>query len=467
MIIDIITRSNNLEISYIDENGLVDIMKKTIPDSEMFLYVESEKQCTNTNKISWTGKPVKTIKTDNLSKYRILEYIEKHFTKEEKDLLFSYNTPRKYFVDIETEVTDDGFPDPKIAKNKITAIAVCTGSNIICMGSKPLSALEIKSIEEDTNKYLSDFGEKITVKYKYFEEEQKMLEDFFYKILPKAPLVTGWNFINFDWTYLKNRAKIYDIDISLCSPSKSVKRDGDPYHKAFVDYLEIYRKWDRVIEVKENNSLDFVAKAALGVSKIKYNGSLQDLYNKDYQTYILYNVIDTKLVELIDKRLKTISVMFTLANVSKVELLKTYSPISMTESVLCYMLLDENKVIPFNRDRKEREAYEGAYVFEPTPGMYRGIIALDFASLYPSIMRQWNISPETYIKNIPKEEFKNVDLSQYTLTASGAIYYNEKTQKGIFNTMLSSYYKKRKESKSKMEEIDLEIEKLKALKKKL
>ena len=106
---------------------------------------------------------------------------------------------------------------------------------------------------------------------------------------------------------------------------------------------------------------------------------------------------------------------------------------------------------------KKREGYEGAFVVEPITGMYEWVASFDFASLYPSIMRQWNISPESYVKNIiPGEEY-NAEL--YTKASSGALF--TKTDDSVFRTILADYYAKRKVAKKEYMEIEEEIEQLK------
>lgn len=273
------------------------------------------------------------------------------------------------------------------------------------------------------------------------------------------PIITGWNFVAYDWTYLFNRCKRLNIDISIASPSgRLMGQNNLPLHRLVVDYMDIYKKWDRVVDVKENNTLDFVAKAALGIQKVKYNGTLKDLYEDDFESYIFYNAVDTKLVEMIDRKLNTLQTFLALGNLTKVETLKAYSPIYMAESAMCREFLRRGRVFPrTDNAKRRRESYEGAFVVEPKTGLYEWVTSFDFASLYPSIMRQWNISPESYLRNLKPGE--TADIEKEIVCSSGAVF--QKGPDSVFRTVLTEYYGKRKISKKTYEEIEEEIDQLK------
>jgi DNA polymerase elongation subunit (family B) len=265
------------------------------------------------------------------------------------------------------------------------------------------------------------------------------------------PLITGWNFVGFDWKFLINRAKRLGIDPSRCSVNGQLKGDDSfPMHKVVVDYLELYKKWDRVIKIKENNKLDTVANAALGVTKIKYNGTFMDLYNSDFETYIYYNAVDTFLVYLIDKKLKTMQTFLMLGNVTRVEAQKAFSPIWMTEAIVTREFYKRKRVVAEIKKATKNGSFEGAYVKQPLPGLHEDIATFDFASLYPSTMRQWNISPEAY-------KGKNVDVKEgWIKTASGAVFDN--AEDSVMRSILTEFYSKRKESKKKSFDLEKEID---------
>jgi DNA polymerase elongation subunit (family B) len=215
-----------------------------------------------------------------------------------------------------------------------------------------------------------------------------------------------------------------------------------PQHKLIVDYMAIYQKWDRSIEVKENDTLDFVAEEALGIKKIKYPGTLQELYNRDYSEFVLYNAIDSLLVELLDIKLKTMRIFLGLANIAKVEAMNAFSPISMLEATLARYAYKRRQVIPKREGMSERKEYEGAFVFEPTPNLYPWVASVDYKSLYPSLMMQFKISIENFLfkdkSYIPKE--KEVK------TSSGAVF--DISYEPLLPEILTDYFKQRVDAKN-------------------
>jgi DNA polymerase elongation subunit (family B) len=231
-----------------------------------------------------------------------------------------------------------------------------------------------------------------------------------------------------------------------------------PQHKLIVDYLEIYKKWDRTIDVKENDTLDFVAEAALGVRKVKYPGTLKDLFMKDFEQYIFYNVIDSVLVELIDEKLKTMSTFLGLGNLTRVEAISAFSPIAMLEATSTRYAYKRKQVFPKVFDRKEREPYEGAFVYEPVPGLYPLVASFDFASLYPSIMRQFGISIENFVT-----KDKNYVVSENQVKCiNGAVF--DISKEPLLREILTDYYNQRKKAKKVYLTAEEEIEELKNIK---
>lgn len=455
MIIDIEQQDGVLTVSYCNKAGDVELQKYVIPQEQLFEW----EYCDAGGKPfpgirSWDNKPVKKRKVRHLSKWRIEEFL---FTQpaSQTENIYALHEPKKFFVDIEVEVHDE-WPKPETAKTPVTAITFCTGNRIIGMGTRPLSAEQIKSIKARLVEHLK---EEVEYNYIAFNSEYDMLVSFFHKAIHKMPLLTGWNFIGFDWTYLRNRCKRLNVDLRLSSITKKLSGQNEfPMHCLIVDYLEVYKKWDRLIDVKENNTLDFVAKVALGIPKVKYPGTLQELYQNDFESYIFYNAVDTKLVEMIDRKLNTLQTFLLLGNITRVESLKAYSPIYMAEAAMCREFLLRGKVFPrTDKLNRRRESYEGAFVVEPKTGLYEWVTSFDFASLYPSIMRQWNISPESYIRNLQPGEAGDPETE--IVCSSGAVF--QKGPDSAFRSILTEYYDRRKTTKRAYMEIEDEIEQLK------
>lgn len=215
-------------------------------------------------------------------------------------------------------------------------------------------------------------------------------------------------------------------------------------HRIIYDYLEIYTKWDRSIEVKENSTLDFVASAALGVTKVKHSLGFMEMWQQEPDTYVFYNAIDSILVQEIDKKIKTSRTMYGIANLTHVDLLNNISPVRTLEIVQCEYALEDHKVFPVGKKEGDKRDYEGAFVYPTIPGIYKNILALDFNSLYPSTQRQFNISPDTFIMKDKNHKAKPDEIK----TVSGAVF--KRNEKGILPKILTAFYAKRKAAKKEM-----------------
>jgi len=447
---------DRLRISHYGKDGKVHFKDIPVPRTEKYKWELAGPERKDPFFTSWDNKPVKKTRAFWLNRFRIEEFLCSLGEDYLKDV-YEFNNPEIWFCDIEVEVIDE-FPDPAIAKTPVTTVALVNskGQSFV-LGTKKLEPNQIQNIEKRYREHLKQFDKNPHFEYFYFESEAEMLATLFEKWFKNAPLITGWNFIHFDWKYLINRCKRLGVDPKTCSLNKTLNgEDNLPMHKIVVDYLDIYKKWDRVVKIKENNKLDTVAKAVLGIEKIKYSGSFTDLYNNDFETYVFYNAVDTYLVYLINNKINTMQTFLMLGNVTRVEAQKAYSPIWMTESIMVREFYKRKKIIAEAKKGSKSHAFEGAYVKDPKKGLHKYLATFDFASLYPSTMRQWNISPETFLG-------KNFDADQQNenviVTASGAAFDN--SSDSVMRTILTEFYQKRKDSKKKAFEIEKEIDFLK------
>ena len=235
---------------------------------------------------SWDGKRVKQVQVNIPDRYAIYEFLDS-LPEKEKQEIFEYNLPSIYFVDIETEIVD-GFPDAETAPTRVLALSIVYEDKIILLGLKDLSEEVQERIKINTNKYFEKFKANYKFKYIKYEDEFDMLYAFFYKMVPKMPLITGWNFVNYDWLYLVNRSrklskwvngKEYKIDPAISSLTKRLNKIWStnyemPAHRMIFDYMQLYEICDTTIKVKESSSLDFVSGKLVGVDKIKYLQSI-------------------------------------------------------------------------------------------------------------------------------------------------------------------------------------------------
>lgn len=456
--IDIEQEPGLLKISRFNQDGMMVFEHIPIPESERFEweYATRLKDVDPTWK-SWDNRSIKKTHRKILSRYRIEEFLC-GLSDDVREKLYELNMPRVWFCDIEVEVTDDGFPKPETAPNRVTTICFAHGQKAFVLAIKPLEEHVINEIQHDVNEYFKKYNANFTVKFIAFQNEYEMLYTFFNRYVPQMPLITGWNFTDYDWQYMVNRCKKLNIDPLVSSPSrKFVDKETIPQHRPIVDYMKIYNKWDNKVDVKESAKLDYVASQVLKLTKIKYNGTLKDLYEKDFKKYVFYNIVDTLLVMYIDQEISVMQTYISLANIARVELLSAFSPIRMTEALLLRQFYAQNKVL-IKKDTLEGEPYEGAFVQDPVPNLYDWVVTFDFASLYPTTMRQFNISPETYLG-------KRDDLvgERYIRTATGAVF--DATYDSVSRKFLTELFNKRVSSKEEAKKIEKAIEQLKKLQK--
>ena len=465
MIVDIENKGTYLNVSHFSDEGDLVFLNIHIPEEERFVW---SKCYPNDRKKDpewkdWTGAPVKKAPSERYDKYRMAQMLEES-DRNITSPLWEYQTPKKYFLDIEVEITDEMADalDTENTKNRVLSIGIATDKcKLIVLGLDPLTQEQQVSIHNKLNSYFEKTGDEWSFKYKQFESEYDMLYTFFKDIGSKMPFITGWNWLGYDWPYLINRAKKLGIDPKMISPSRTlIGKHQLPQHILMVDYLDIYKKWDRVIKIKESNRLDYVAEKAIGLKKISYNGTLRDLYQSNFEDFIYYNAVDCALVHYIDQKLKTLQTFFKIALVTGVEINRALSPVWSTESMMLRKFLERKQV--FVNERKEEQAvkFAGGYVKEPIAGLHEWIACYDFASLYPNTIVQWGISPEVYKgKSIltPKES--------WVKTSSGA-YFGGEDEEPILRGIVSDLYAKRRATKNKMLALQIEIDRLEKLLKK-
>lgn len=470
MIVNIEQRQGKLIVSHINKEGKIAYMQLNVPVTHQYAYQYARYESGSARGLkSWDGKSVRKVPSGFLTKHRVQEF----FADAGEELtapLFEMNMPDLYSCDIETDVDDEGFAEPGEARNRINSISWSHYPNVIAFGLKDLSGEECDEVEKNINKHLEKIDREYKFIYKKYESESDMLYDFLYNYARHAPLITGWNFWNYDWRYIYNRCKRLNLDISFMSPTqqwykhKIMEKNQRvdiflPQHKLIVDYMEIYKKWDRVIDPKENNSLDFAAEAALGIKKVKYSGTFQDLY-KDFPKHIFYNAIDTILVEEIHNKLKTMGTFLALGNINRVESMSAFSPISMLEATAARYSYKRGRVFPKSKFDAVREDYEGAFVYKPIPDLYSWVASFDYASLYPSIMRQFKISMENFVIKDKNHQIKPNEIK----CSSGAVF--DATVEPILPEILTDYYKQRKDAQKIAKKAEIEADELKHILKK-
>ncbi len=497
-----LTNSKKLVVSYVDKTGDIKLKYYNWDNPMKYVTCDDTDPQRHPQYKSWDGKSVKQVEVNHPDRYAIYEFLDS-LTQKEQDEIFEFNLPKIYFIDIETEIID-GFPEAADIKDQngvvtkegaasqVTSISVVYEDKIILLGLKELSQEAQDRILEKTNKYFERFGTVYKMKYVKYDDEFDMLYNFFYKMVPKMPILTGWNFLNYDWLYLVNRSRKiskyvngreYRIDPSVSSLTKKMNKIWStefevPAHRMIFDYMQLYEICDTSVKVKESSSLDFVANKLVGVEKIKYSGSLQKLYEDDFEKFTYYNAVDSVLVQKIHEARNYISIIYAISSLSRIRIIDVVSQmnnalasLAITEGVLRNRFRKMDNIVLFRDERGEAESsIAGGWVKDPVVGMNRWCVVYDFASLYPTTMRQFFITPETFVGEqdpINKDYCKNgkkINLKKHVVCVNGIVF--EKRASPTIN-MLESVYSDRKKNKKimmqKKEELKEVLDEIKML----
>lgn len=494
MLIDFEYRRKTLIVSYVDKSG--DIKIKNIPWANPTKFVECESNDPQRHPIykSWDGYHVKSEPVSVPDRYAVYEFLD-GLPEKDREEIFEFNTPKMYFVDIETQAGENGYSEPVDASEPILSLSVVHEDKIILLGLEDMSDEVQERIRVKTNEY---FDNTVDYSFKYikYESEFDMLYTFFHRMVPLMPLITGWNFVDYDWVYLINRARNISntnpkslfpnkIDISVASPTGRIEPVFGkeyvelPKHRMIFDYMQLYKIADTSIKVKESNSLDFVSSKLVNVKKIQYNGSLQKLYEEDFETFMYYNSVDSVLVQKIHEIRNYISIVFGISTIARIKLQDVVSQrndalgsLAITEGVLRGRFRDMDNTVLFKSKFKNNDTttIAGGYVSDPIVGMNRWCVTYDFSSLYPTIQRQFFISPENYV-GIQDKNNKDIcsngspiDTNSMVICSNGAVF-----QKRISPTinMLEEVFADRKKNKnimmdkiSELKKVEDEIKKL-------
>jgi len=462
---DSINKKQHIKISRINKQKRLEWLTFEIPRSELFEWSKDPASGIKDNEmVDWeTGKTVYRKNAKYLNKFRMVELLET-LPSSKKDLIYEYNEPYKSYCDIETEMLgrsiDQMMHDP--VERILTVCIFDEETNFVNVyGIKNIDKKDNLEMEDRFKEYFKDFPivQSIKFKFNFFSNEFDMLYHLFSKVFRKQLAIMGWNFVFFDWAYLVKRARRLGIDPEICAEDHKLDvKDLRPKHKLVLDLKEMFEKWSKWGIDLENLTLDEVANKVLGVKKIKYNGTLQELYENGYGKYIFYNIVDTILCKLIDDNKKTFLTFMMIAALGKIESIRAFSPVHFTETVFCRNFLDEKKVLVLSDISQEyNEKIDGGFVKEPEKGVHSLIAGVDFASLYPNIKIMLNVSPESFLGYKDDLISRGIDISDKHVSIIGTVFDNKDS---VTKMLLKNYYSKRKEHKKKMFEIEIEIDRL-------
>ena len=307
------------------------------------------------------------------------------------------------FFDIEVDFDKDrGFSPVEDPFNPITAISVYLNwlDQLVTMAVPP-KHLSMATAQEMVAEFDNTF---------LFEREEDMIK-MFLELIQEADVLSGWNSEGYDIPYTINRCtRILSKDDTrkFClwgqHPKKrTFERFGaeqetfDLVGRVHMDYMQLYRKY--TYEERHSYSLDAIAEYELGECKTQFEGTLDQLYNQHFRTFIEYNRQDTALLDKLDKKLRFLELASELAHANTVLLQTTMGAVAVTEQAIINEAHERGMVVPNRKHRDDSidNQAAGAYVAYPRKGMHEWVGSVDINSLYPSAIRAMNMGPETVV----------------------------------------------------------------------
>ena len=413
------------------------------------------------------GTHVLPTKFDNIKEAK--EWVESHkaqpelvlgntqypycYISDKYDGTVNWDMDQILIVTLDAEVQcENGFPNVKDAEEEMLSITIKNHQNK-------------KIVVWGVGKFTTNRDD---VTYIECESETHLLKEFLIFWEKHQPdVITGWNTEFFDIPYICNRIiKLFGEDeIKRLSPWRSVQgrdiykmgRNHQTYNiqgVAALDYFDLYRKF--TYTAQESYRLDHIAKVELGESKSgnPYD-TFRDWYTKDFQSFIEYNIQDVEIVDKLEDKMKLIELCLTMAYDAKVNYTDVLGSVRYWD-VLIYNHLREKKiVIPQKKEQKKVEQFEGAYVKDPQVGMHKWVMSFDLNSLYPHLIMQYNISPETLLPSKKQDGLVNKILdgkvkntTKHCMTPNGAFFRKDK--RGFLPELMENMYNDRVKYKKLM-----------------
>jgi DNA polymerase elongation subunit (family B) len=388
--------------------------------------------------------------------YGQTRFLNQYIFEQYPDDEIKYDTSkiRVFTLDIETGA-ENGFPDIESADQEILLISIKDSdmNRITVFGSRAYD-----NYDKEVN-------------YLHFESEVGLLNGFLHWWTQNYPdVITGWNVQLFDIPYIYRRIErmIGETEARLLSPWKNTMsreifikgRKNFAYDLmgiATLDYLELYKKFTYTNQ--ESYRLDHIAFVELDEKKLDHSefDTFKEFYTKDWDKFVKYNIIDVRLVDQLDDKMKLLDLAFTMAYDAKVNFEDVYSQVRMWDNIIYVYLAKQKITIPPKKESSKDNKYAGAFVKEPVAGMYDWIVSFDLNSLYPHLIMQYNLSPETLlperhpyanVDRLLNREIDLSDLSGKTLCANGTLYTTER--QGFLPKLMQKIYEERTIYKKKM-----------------
>lgn len=443
------------------------------------LYVSSKTKNVGETFHTLNGQPVYSIKPgtiretkDFLERYQHVEgfnvfgntnyayqYISDTFPSE---ITFNKDLIKRFSIDIET-ATENGFPNIELANEEVLLITMMDGftKDIHTFGRSPYTGNR-------------------AVTFHQCEDERDLLKQFVMFWKNNYPdIITGWNTVFFDIPYLIRRIinELGEDTAKQLSPwgvinerrihvRGSEQISYDIAGVASLDYIDLYKKF--TYSMQESYRLDHIAYVELGENKLDHSEyeTFKDFYTYGWKKFVDYNIHDTMLVDKLEDKMKLIELAIVMAYNAKVNYDDVFSQVRMWDTIIYNHLRHKNIVIPNKTVNEKDSVIEGAYVKDPIVGIHDWVVSFDLNSLYPHLIMQYNISPETmdtsyvhaggvkyFLETNEVGGFKDINLS---CTANGWCYTKDK--KGFLPELMETMYTNRSKAKKQMLKIQQQYE---------
>ena len=379
----------------------------------------------------------------------LYQYISEEFSNE---VDYDIKTLKITSLDIEV-ACENGFPNVRECAEQLLAITV---QDYQTRKLKVFATRDYHNTRKD-------------VDFIYCDDEKHLLQCFLAYWQTDFPdVLTGWNVELYDVPYICGRLErlFGEKELKMMSPWGMVKseeieikgRTNILYNLMGInvlDYMDLYKKFTYTNQ--ESYRLDHIAFVELGQKKLDHSEyeNFKDFYTKDWQKFIDYNIKDVELVLQLEDKMKLLELAVALAYDAKVNLKDVYYQVRMWDTLIYNFLKERNIVVPPAKRSNKDEKYAGAYVKEPIPGKYEWVVSFDLNSLYPHLIMQYNISPETLWES--RHPSANVERllnqtdkidPQFATCANGAQY--RKDIHGFLPEMMQKIYDERVQSKKLM-----------------
>lgn len=450
--------------------------KEEIPDFNPLVWVPAKSKTEVTGWTNLDGYPVVPFTAGNIKETR--EFIQENKDVDNfsvygdiqpqyqyiahnypDDIQWSLSDINIAYIDIETEC-EKGFPDIATANEVINAIA------LKCSNKKHKKVFGLGVYNKDLEGGI----------YVECSTEEELLDKFLQEWTSNYPdIITGWNVKFFDIPYITNRISyiLGEKRARQLSPWKILKPQQveimgrtqstyDVFGISVLDYIDLYKKFTYTNQ--ESYKLDHIAYVELGTHKLDYSeyGSLHTLYKENFELFIEYNAKDIDIIIALEDKMKLIELAITMAYDAKVNFEDVFSQVRMWDVIIYNALLKNKTVIPCRKE-SDKTSIEGAFVKDPNAGFYNWVVSFDLTSLYPMLIQQYNISPETLLDEhhqvtVDALVEKRLDLSflEGSMAANGHMFSKDK--QGFLPALMGWMFDQRKQYKKLQIDTEKELE---------